>query len=235
MNLVLLFHTDFIADNQVQLTDRRFEHIQQVHRAKVGDQLTVGLINGQVGNGLILALDDERILMEVAFHKAPPAPLPLTLILALPRPRMLGRTLQHISTLGVKKLILLNTQRVEKSYWMSPVLKPEKVEEQFILGLEQAKDTLMPTLVLEKNFQDFVEHRLPELCQNSLGLVAHPGVEEACPRAVTEQTTLVIGPEGGFIPTEIQQLTAAGLKPVHMGERIMRVETAVTALLARIF
>ncbi|MAC46147.1 MAG: 16S rRNA (uracil(1498)-N(3))-methyltransferase [Oceanospirillum sp.] len=235
MNLILLFDSDFITEKQVRLTDRRLEHILTVHRAQEGDFLTVGQVNGLCGRGQLIRLNHQEAVLEVELSQQPPAALPLTLILALPRPRMLGRTLQHISTLGVKKLVLLHTKRVEKSYWMSPMLAEDKIQEQLILGLEQAKDTLMPEVILEKQFKPFVEDRLPALCQGTLGLVAHPRVPDACPRGIEQDTTLAIGPEGGFIPYEIEKLTEAGLKPVHMGERIMRVETAVTALLARLF
>ena len=63
----------------------------------------------------------------------------------------------------------------------------------------------------------------------------HPGDYPACPRAVSEAVTLAIGPEGGWIPYEVDKLQEAGLAPVQLGERILRVETAVTALLARLF
>ncbi|MBT9531747.1 MAG: RNA methyltransferase, partial [Pseudomonas sp.] len=77
--------------------------------------------------------------------------------------------------------------------------------------------------------------QLPQLAAGSLGLVGHPGDYPACPRAVTQPVTLAIGPEGGWIPYEVEKLAAAGLQPVQLGERILRVETAVTALLARLF
>jgi RsmE family RNA methyltransferase len=66
-------------------------------------------------------------------------------------------------------------------------------------------------------------------------LVGHPGDFPACPRAVEQPVTLAIGPEGGWIPYEVDLLRQSGLQPVQLGERILRVETAVTALLARLF
>ena len=82
---------------------------------------------------------------------------------------------------------------------------------------------------------DTVEDRLPAVVEGTLGLVGHPGDFPACPRAVDQPVTLAIGPEGGWIPYEIDLLRASGLNPVQLGERILRVETAVTALLARLF
>jgi RsmE family RNA methyltransferase len=159
----------------------------------------------------------------------------LTLLLALPRPKMLKRVLQTVASMGVPKLILLNSYRVEKSFWQTPFLQPEAIREQLILGLEQARDTLLPEVLIEKRFKPFVEDQLGALAQGSLGLVGHPGDYPSCPRAVTQAVTLAIGPEGGWIPYEVEKLAAAGLQPVQLGERILRVETAVTALLARLF
>ena len=88
---------------------------------------------------------------------------------------------------------------------------------------------------IEKRFKPFVEDRLPQLAAGTLGLTGHPGDYPACPRAVERPVTLAIGPEGGWIPYEVDKLAEAGLQPVQLGERILRVETAVTALLARLF
>ena len=113
---------------------------------------------------------------------------------------------------------------------------PEALREQLILGLEQARDTVLPEVSIEKRFKPFVEDRLPALASGTLGLIGHPGDYPACPRAVQEPVTLAIGPEGGWIPYEVDLLReAAGLQPVQLGERILRVETAVPALLARLF
>lgn len=235
MNLLLLEDGDFIAADRVRLSGRRLTHLNEVHRAENGDTLRVGRLGGQMGRGQLLQLDGTSAELQVAFDQPPPAKLPITLLLALPRPKMLKRVLQSVSAMGVPRLVLLNSYRVEKSFWQTPFLEPEAIREQLILGLEQARDTVLPEVIIEKRFKPFVEDRLPQLAAGTLGLTGHPGDYPACPRAVEQSVTLAIGPEGGWIPYEVDKLAEAGLKPVQMGERILRVETAVTALLARLF
>lgn len=235
MNLLLLEDADFIASDRVVLRDRRLKHMQEVHRSEVGDSLRVGRVGGLLGSAELLRLEPREAELSVVFDREPPAKLPLTLILALPRPKMLRRVFQTVATMGVPKVILVNSYRVEKSFWQTPFLAPAAIREQLILGLEQARDSVLPEIVIEKRFKPFVEDRLPAIVDGTLGLVGHPGDFPACPRAVDEPVTLAIGPEGGWIPYEIDLLRASGLNPVQLGERILRVETAVTALLARLF
>ena len=235
MNLLLLEEADFISADRVVLRDRRLKHMQEVHRSEVGDSLRVGRVGGLLGRAELLRLEPREAELSVAFDREPPAKLPLTLVLALPRPKMLRRVFQTIATMGVPKVILVNSYRVEKSFWQTPFLEPAAIREQLILGLEQARDSVLPEIVIEKRFKPFVEDRLPAITEGTLGLVGHPGEFPACPRAVEQPVTLAIGPEGGWIPYEVELLRASGLNPVQLGERILRVETAVTALLARLF
>lgn len=235
MNLLLLEDADFIAADRVVLRDRRLKHMQEVHRSEVGDSLRVGRVGGLLGSAELLRLEPREAELSVAFDREPPAKLPLTLILALPRPKMLRRVFQTIATMGVPKVILVNSYRVEKSFWQTPFLEPAAIREQLILGLEQARDSVLPEILIEKRFKPFVEDRLPAIVDGTLGLVGHPGEFPVCPRAVEQPVTLAIGPEGGWIPYEVELLRASGLNPVQLGERILRVETAVTALLARLF
>nr|WP_314576358.1 16S rRNA (uracil(1498)-N(3))-methyltransferase [uncultured Pseudomonas sp.] len=235
MNLLLLEDADFIASDRVVLRDRRLKHMQEVHRSEVGDSLRVGRVGGLLGSAELLRLEPREAELSVVFDREPPSKLPLTLILALPRPKMLRRVFQTVATMGVPKVILVNSYRVEKSFWQTPFLEPVAIREQLILGLEQARDSVLPEIVIEKRFKPFVEDRLPGVADGTLGLVGHPGDFPACPRAVEQPVTLAIGPEGGWIPYEVDLLRASGLSPVQLGDRILRVETAVTALLARLF
>ncbi|MDH1167823.1 16S rRNA (uracil(1498)-N(3))-methyltransferase, partial [Metapseudomonas otitidis] len=199
------------------------------------DSLRVGLLGGAMGEGRLTVLEADHAELQVSLDQPPPAKLPLTLLLALPRPKMLRRVLQTVATMGVPRLVLLNSYRVEKSFWQTPFLEPAAIREQLILGLEQGRDTVLPEVVIEKRFKPFVEDRLPALAAGTRALVGHPGPWPDCPRAVEGPVTLAIGPEGGWIPYEVEKLQATGFEAVQLGERILRVETAVTALLARLF
>jgi 16S rRNA (uracil1498-N3)-methyltransferase len=236
MNLILLFQDDFIDNTSlVRLQGRRLKHVLEVHRASVGDVLCIGVLNGQIGFGKVTLLSQAVLEIEVRLERAPPPALPLTLILALPRPKVLRRVLRSVSSLGVKRVILLNCFRVEKSFWQSPFLNEAAVNEQLILGMEQARDTVLPEVLLRPLFKPFVEDELPGIIKGTLSLAAHPAASNPCPRDVKRAVSLAIGPEGGFIPYEMEKIIACGFAPVQMGERILSVETAVPALLARLF
>ncbi|PRY63581.1 RsmE family RNA methyltransferase [Vreelandella songnenensis] len=237
MNLILLHPGELDQQGQARISDpRRLAHLREVHRATPGDRLTVGVQGGKMGKAQLIELTRELAIFALEpLTEAPPPALPVHLVLALPRPRMLARTLEHVTALGVKDITLLHTKRVEKSYWQSPELLPEKIHQHLVLGLEQARDTRLPSVVLSKGFRPFIEEQLPALLGERRGLVAHPGMPMECPRGISEQTLLLVGPEGGFIPWEVEKLQEAGCQGMHLGPRILRVETAVTALLSRLF
>jgi RsmE family RNA methyltransferase len=233
MNLILLLEEDFLHSDRVCLSGRRYDHIVNIHRAVVGDELRVGLLNGLIGHGKILSLNPHQLEMGIVLDRQAAEPLPVTLLLALPRPKMLRRILQSITSMGVKEIYLINSYRVDKSFWNSPLLQPEKLQEQLILGLEQSCDTILPQVYLRPRFKPFVEDELPDISSGTTAYVAHPGTGMDCPRTFQSPASLAIGPEGGFIPYEVEKLQSCGFIPVNLGERILRVETAVPVLLSR--
>lgn len=234
MNLLLLLDDDFLECDRVRLKGRRLAHVMKVHRARPGDELTVGRFNGKLGKGLVTRLDPDALELTVSLDQDPPPKLPLTLLLALPRPKVLNRVLAAATSLGVARIVLLNAWKVEKSYWKSPRLAEENLILQRLLGLEQAKDTALPELRLERLFRPFVENELPHLVQGSLPLLAHPGAPEPCPRSVSGPITLAIGPEGGWVKAEVDSFHRVGFQPVDLGPRILRVETALAAFVGHL-
>lgn len=235
MNLLLLDEKDFIASDRVRVFGRRFDHVQKVLQAKINTSLACGLLGGSMGTGRITQIHSDFLEMEVCLDQDPPAPLPLTLVLALPRPKMLKRIIETVTSLGVKDIYLVNSWRVEKSFWKTPVLEPGNLEGYLRLGLEQGKDTVLPQIVQKRFFTRFVKEELPVIANKSFCITAHPKTSNICPNGVNKKTTLVIGPEGGFIDLEIKTLEEAGFETVSLGPRILRVETATTYLISRLF
>ena len=86
MNLILLSDSDFISPTRVRLTGRRLKHIHDILKAKNGQSLTVGKINGLMGQGALVGPKDIQtaIELEVKLDQKPPEALALTLILAFP-------------------------------------------------------------------------------------------------------------------------------------------------------
>ena len=106
-------------------------------------------------------------------------------------------------------------------------------------GLEQASATTLPTVSIHKRFRPFVEDELPQHMLNyaHCGL-AHPGVtaeiQDIIPRGSTGEILLVIGPEGGWVDYEVDKFNSLGITPFGMGERILRVDSVVPALLSQL-
>lgn len=235
MNVLLLDPAEVDAHGRARLDGRRAEHVAKVLGKAAGDPLGVGLRGGNLGRAVVESSDRRSLVLAgCTFDRPPPPKRPITVVLALPRPPVFRRVLQHLTALGVAHIVLLHTKRVEKSYWMSPSLEPAAIEENLQLGLEQAIDTVAPTVERARGFKPFVQTRLPELAADAQLLLAHPGDAAPSPTDVDAPTVLCIGPEGGFIPYEVEQLEAAGARRVSLGPRILRVETAVVALLGRL-
>lgn len=233
MNLILLDSAQQVAENRYRLTPRQARHVDSILDARPGDTLRCGLLNGDCGRG-VLRQEGGHLEIETSLTDAPPAPLPLTLLLALPRPKMLKRMLVDATSLGIKQIVLLNSWKVDKSYWQTPELKADLLEEKLRLGLEQAGDTVLPTLTLAKRFKPFVEDELAALAKDSRCILADPSGEEYMPCNLTKPVTLAIGPEGGWTEYERDMLLARGFTCFTLGQRILRSETALPTVVGRL-
>ena len=237
MNIILLYPKNALGDGRYGLTLRQQSHISTVIKAKQGDVLRVGLLNGKIGEGVYQPPVENQAgyIHALTLCSSPPKPLPMILVMALPRPNMLKRTLQNITAMGVKHLYLIHSAKVEKSYWQSPVLQTESIQQCLLEGLEQSKDTVMPNWSLIPRFRPFVEDQLPDLLQGKVGLLAHPYLAKPCPVDIQEPCVLALGPEGGWNEFEVEKWLEAGMQSVHLGERILKVETVVPVLLSRLY
>jgi RsmE family RNA methyltransferase len=240
MNIILFSNADRISNDTIKLSvnisDRRAEQIIKTHSSQIGDTVKIGELNGLIGHGIITALDKTQVTIRIEqLETPPPEKLPLTILLALPRPKVIRRVLRSLTELGVARIVLMHAYKVEKSYWQSPLFTEDKLRNYLLTGLMQCRDTVLPELIIRQRFKPFVEDELAGIAAKSEKIVAHPGNYPPCPTAINQACTLAIGPEGGFIPYEIEKLQEAGFQCVSLGQRILRVETAVSSLIGRLY
>ncbi len=224
---------------KVRLDGRRMTHLRKVLRVVVGQSIRAGILRGATGLLWVESLDAEAITLRFqadAEAEGESAWEPkIDLVLALPRPKVLSRVLRAAASFGVGRIDLINAWKVEKSYFDSPRLRPERLRADLISGCEQGAHTWLPDLELHPLFVDWIAALGPSSEEGvrifaDLGsrrsLVDLPGLER---RAV-----VAIGPEGGWIEAERESLEAAGFLRASLGHAILAVPEAVTAALAQI-
>jgi len=231
MNHLVLEPSEVSADATVRLTGRRLVHAREVLHARPGATVKVGLLGGLRGRGEVLSSSDAELVLKVVLDEPPPPRANVDLVLAMPRPKQLKRVLAAAASLGVDRIVLLNAAKVEKSYFDSKVLDPTFLDHLIRLGLEQARDTVPPQLLVRERFKPFVEDELEAFCGDARRWLAHGEASQALPRrAPGERVVLAVGPEGGWTPFELELLAKQRFIPVTLGPRPLRVEVAVPAL-----
>jgi len=226
VNLLLLEPEDLAPDGTARLTGRRLRHALEVLRAADGDVLRVGLLGGAIGTGEVLRATEEELVLRPSLTESPPPRPGIDLLLAVPRPKALRKVLPAAASLGVDRIVLINAARVEKSYFDSKVLDAAALRELLVLGLEQARDTRLPEVLIRERFRPFVEDELDGIWPRTLRLLAHPAARTA-PARDTRRVALAVGPEGGWVPFEVDLLAAHGFEPFTLGPRTLRVEVAI--------
>lgn len=235
MNIVLLNANQDCSSDIWSIEDQRqIKHLNQHLQLRAGDTLKVGVRDGQRYLTEVQSITAQQIMLRPIQTESVPNKLPVHLILALPRPKVLRRMIMDAVTLGVERISLIHSYRVDKSYWQSPFM--QQLDDYVTLGLEQAGDTIVPEIQLYKRFKPFVEDVLPTLItEQRPAYVAHPYAEQSMPHAIAHGCNLIVGPEGGFIPYEIDLLKKNGCQAMSLGNRILRTETAVSNILGRLF
>jgi 16S rRNA (uracil1498-N3)-methyltransferase len=234
MNIVLLDPRQTTSELWSITAKRQLEHLKTHVDVQVGNTLKVGIAEEKRYLTEVIEVSETAIRLKPLHEEAVPAKLPVTLIVALPRPKVLRRLIMDAVTLGVEKIILIHSYRVDKSYWQTPFL--QQIQQYVTLGLEQAGDTIAPQVELYKRFKPFVEDILPTLItEQKPAFVAHPYIEQMMPHALNQPCTIIIGPEGGFIPYEVDLLIKNGCQAASLGNRIIRTETVIPYLIGRLF
>src|SRR5262245_23792632 len=258
MNLILLEARELAPDGLVRLTGVRARHIISVLKAAPGDDLRVGVVDGAAGSGRVTSVEDDAVGLECVLDPAPPPVPPVDLLLALPRPKVMRRLWPQLAALGVGRIIITNAERVERDYFDTHVLSPETYRPLLVEGLQQARDTRLPLVSINRRFRPLVEDELDGLSDAVLRLAAQPGLDHSIAAAVgpprppgsdldflidgrqenrdltpgAGRVLLAVGPEGGWNDFEFGLLERQGFRGVSLGGRTLRSDTATVALLA---
>lgn len=230
MNIILI-RPEEISGGTAVLSDTRHTHIKNVLKASEGDSLKAGILGGGLGTAEILNITDTCITLRPDCNAQAPTPLPVTVILALPRPKVFRRVLFGLACAGIKDIHIINSWRVDKSYWESPYLERDKIDEHLFDALQQSKDTILPKVTLHRFFMEFAGEVL-EKTEIPNRFIAHPA--GSFRKEFPKPMCLAVGCEGGFIQKELDTFERYGFQQFSAGERILTTEYAVPYILGMI-
>ncbi len=239
MNIIVLEKSDHQQFDRYVVNDFRLEHIRDILRAAPGKTLEVGLVNGPLGMATVETIDKTKAVLNCEFRsEVEEAGAAVDIICALPRPQTLKKVLHSAAAMGVVSIHFIRSNRVEKSYFDSPLLEERKYRKYLIEGLAQGKRTKMPKVVFYDRFKPFFEDTLPNLITPDtrkllFDLDAGSNLLQAEIRA-GQSVVLALGPEGGWVPFEIELMKGCGFEPVILGPWTLRVENALVAALAQL-
>jgi 16S rRNA (uracil1498-N3)-methyltransferase len=230
---LLLVEPSEVEGDRVVVDGRRATHLREVLGVAVGSRVRAGIVGGGVGTAEVIELG-EAVTLHLAITEPAPVPLPIEVLLAVPRPKVLTRAIEAMASFGVERITLTNAWRVDKSYLSSPRLEPEAMAHAARLGAEQGVTTHVPKLLVYRRLMELLDTRFAAPGPG-LRMIAHP-TGTPIERVVGSDIpiTVAIGPEGGWIERELDTFVARGFTPVSLGTPILRVETAVAAVLGQL-
>ena len=236
MNL-LLVEPHELQDGRIDLDGPRAEHLLRVLRVEVGARVRAGVVDGGTGLAEVVAVEGARLTLSLETGPTPPRPR-VDLILALPRPKVLGRLYAMLAQLGVDRVLLTHAAKVERFYFDAHQLAPEWRRVHLLEGLAQAKDTRLPRVTEHRSLTRLLTRELDPLVDRQAGprLLAHPGGLRSVHAAASGQrpdarVLLAIGPEGGWTDDEHALFVTHGFEEVSLGARTLRTDTATIGLL----
>jgi 16S rRNA (uracil1498-N3)-methyltransferase len=230
VNIVLLDAPEVTGD--VTLSDHRAQHLLRILKVKPGSSVRVGLVDGPQGRAEVLSTEGHRVTLRCLLDQPTPPPGADTLLLAIARPKVLSRCLEHATALGFGRIILFRSRRVERSHLSSHALEPASIDAHLRRGLEQARRTHRPEVHLVERFRVLIEQRLAALVplDNRFLADADANAEAALAPVSALPLSLVIGPEGGLLEHELSAFAEHGFHTVRAGREPLRVETALAYL-----
>lgn len=231
MNLIL-FEDRF---EQIRLDggDPRAKHIRKVLRAKVGTKVFLGFVNGPRARAEVSALGDDGSLdLNVVATEPAPEPLPIQLLIGLPRPHTAKRILFEAASMGVQSLHFFEAEKGEPSYGQSSLWRTDEWKERIWLGTEQSFGTHVPEVSIHPDLQFAISHLGAEGARIALDNYEAAGPLSEMIATDAKRAILALGAERGWSDNERDTFRKNGWKLAHLGPHVLRAETACTTAVA---
>lgn len=226
---IILFRPEEV-ELPLPTTDNRVRHILRVLKRQVGESIDVGLLNGARGKATVQAIASDGSLKLSFTWGAPPAPLAAIMLLTgLPRPQTARDILRECTALGIEAMEFVRTERGEPSYAKSTLWSSAEWENLLVAGASQAFCTRLPVVKTGRSLKDALSALRPETIRLALDNYESPAALGTVALAPGSSVVLAVGSERGWSKGEREQLRGAGFGFVHLGERVLRTETACIA------
>jgi 16S rRNA (uracil1498-N3)-methyltransferase len=229
VNIILFSSSEL--DLPLPRSDARFRHIVETLRRRPGDSFDVGLINGPRGKGTVAEIAQDALHLTFAWGAMPP-PLPaIRLIVGLPRPQTARDILREGAALGVGAMDFVRTERGEPGYAQSSLWSSREWESLLRAGAAQAFCTRLPEVSHGKTLGETLALLPAGDLRIALDNYESPKRLGSLDLAANSPVVLAIGSERGWTDGERVLLRRHAFRFAHLGERVLRTETAcITAV-----
>lgn len=242
LNRILILQEEAEKDGQGDLVcslpaeDARAIHIRTILCVEPGTKLRAAFANVGLCQATVLEISDDdssenstnaplRLKLTLLEHVRPPPPV--SLVLAMPRPRATRRAVRLAAQLGVASVTLTGAARVERSFFCAKLAQQSVLDAAARDGVMQAAiDATVPPVHLIPKLHE-MPATLPAVGRR---VVLHPGAAVSIAEALkdAEEAVLAVGPEGGWLDEEVAFLERHGFVYVGLGDRVLASEVAVT-------
>lgn len=231
MNLIL-FDKPF-ETTRLEADNPKAEHIFKVLRARVGTKVFVGFVNGLRARAEVSYIEaDGAVGLRVIGTESAPAPLPVRLLIGLPRPHTAKRILFEAASMGVQDLHFFEAQRSEPSYAQSSLWTTDEWKDRLRLGTEQSFGTHVPDVGMHTDLQSAITFLQGEGAHVALDNYEAAGALPHMLGKAVRSAFIALGPERGWSSHERDTFRKNGWALAHLGAHVLRLETACTAAVA---
>jgi RsmE family RNA methyltransferase len=202
-----------------------------LHRTP-GAEFDAGLINGPRGKATLRAVTDNALSLSFVWGATPPPLAPIHLIVGLPRPQTARDILREGTALGLASMDFVLTERSDPGYAQSSLWVAREWEELLIAGAAQAFCTRLPVVRHGQSLAMTLDTLPTECALVGLDNYEAPGALRDLDLAGQTTVTLALGAERGWSTAERALLRQRGFSFAHLGERVLRTETACIAAIS---